>query len=406
MRRGQWDRSASRRPHGPGRPRPARDWRHHRDWPLPGHAHPGGRRCPNPCVPGRSALLAPARRRVRSQPAVLLPDFRLTWPRVATPARWALPIASAVLRLSDRVDPSLDGAALARRPRCVGRRSPVVAAPWPYVGSGNQAVLWPSSPKRLEGGHRAQRSGRSRRSGRSIAGPLGPGPLGEPRRATTHGPLGSPSRAGRSEMRMPGTDGQLPSRLGCAASFRANCRYAPSRQHARRRRPVCGPEQPGLGQPTCLPPAPWPNRGSSESEGCTSGGCWKPRRPWDRLTAPSGQHLKPDPSMAPGRHPSRRRPKAGRADHAEKEGPRQHATGPSTDLRPSIPKRATPPSGTLGGVGFEKIRRRPTLPGGYPPSTIGAGRLNFRVRDGNGCDSAAMATGNLAQLRVAPLSLP
>ena len=43
------------------------------------------------------------------------------------------------------------------------------------------------------------------------------------------------------------------------------------------------------------------------------------------------------------------------------------------------------------------FRRRPTLPGGYPPSTIGAGRLNFRVRDGNGCDSAAMATGNLAQ---------
>ncbi len=37
-----------------------------------------------------------------------------------------------------------------------------------------------------------------------------------------------------------------------------------------------------------------------------------------------------------------------------------------------------------------------TLPGGYPPSTIGAGGLNFRVRDGNGCDSAAMATGNRA----------
>ena len=44
----------------------------------------------------------------------------------------------------------------------------------------------------------------------------------------------------------------------------------------------------------------------------------------------------------------------------------------------------------------EIFRRRPTLPGGYPPSTIGAGGLNFRVRDGNGCDSAAMATGNLA----------
>jgi hypothetical protein len=44
------------------------------------------------------------------------------------------------------------------------------------------------------------------------------------------------------------------------------------------------------------------------------------------------------------------------------------------------------------------FRRRPTLPGGNPPSTIGADRLNFRVRDGNGCDSVAMATGNLARL--------
>ena len=43
------------------------------------------------------------------------------------------------------------------------------------------------------------------------------------------------------------------------------------------------------------------------------------------------------------------------------------------------------------GIDFE-IRRRPTLPGGLPPSTIGAGSLNFRVRDGNGCDPAAIAT--------------
>ena len=45
------------------------------------------------------------------------------------------------------------------------------------------------------------------------------------------------------------------------------------------------------------------------------------------------------------------------------------------------------------------------------PSALGG--LNFRVRDGNGCDSAAMATGNLAQrtaappmTRPAPVSLP
>ena len=43
----------------------------------------------------------------------------------------------------------------------------------------------------------------------------------------------------------------------------------------------------------------------------------------------------------------------------------------------------------------DKFRRRPTLPGSFPPSTIGAGSLNFRVRNGNGCDPAAMVTGNL-----------
>jgi hypothetical protein len=37
-------------------------------------------------------------------------------------------------------------------------------------------------------------------------------------------------------------------------------------------------------------------------------------------------------------------------------------------------------------------RRRPTLPGRIQPSTIGAGGLNFRVRNGNGYLSAAMAT--------------
>jgi hypothetical protein len=47
---------------------------------------------------------------------------------------------------------------------------------------------------------------------------------------------------------------------------------------------------------------------------------------------------------------------------------------------------------------IEKSRRRPTLPGGSPPSTIGAGGLHFRVRNGNGCFPAAVATGNLMKL--------
>ncbi len=40
-------------------------------------------------------------------------------------------------------------------------------------------------------------------------------------------------------------------------------------------------------------------------------------------------------------------------------------------------------------------RQRPTLPPTYAGSTIGGSRLNFRVRNGNGCDPAPMATGKL-----------
>src|SRR5512140_796205 len=41
----------------------------------------------------------------------------------------------------------------------------------------------------------------------------------------------------------------------------------------------------------------------------------------------------------------------------------------------------------------KKSRQRPTLPPGRPDSTIGAGGLNGRVRNGNGCDPSAMVTG-------------
>ena len=41
-------------------------------------------------------------------------------------------------------------------------------------------------------------------------------------------------------------------------------------------------------------------------------------------------------------------------------------------------------------------RQRPTLPHSCPCSTIGGIRLNFRVRNGNGCDPDPMTTGMLA----------
>ena len=47
----------------------------------------------------------------------------------------------------------------------------------------------------------------------------------------------------------------------------------------------------------------------------------------------------------------------------------------------------------IRACGNGKSRQRPTLPPGYPGSTIGAGGLNGRVRNGNGCDPSAMVTG-------------
>src|SRR5688572_26828289 len=51
----------------------------------------------------------------------------------------------------------------------------------------------------------------------------------------------------------------------------------------------------------------------------------------------------------------------------------------------------------------KKSRQRPTLPPGCPDSTIGAGGLNGRVRNGNGCDPSAMVTGmNLSKTGSQP----
>ena len=64
-------------------------------------------------------------------------------------------------------------------------------------------------------------------------------------------------------------------------------------------------------------------------------------------------------------------------------------SGPTaTRGRPRTPKGAVRPLSNL-------IRRRPTLPGGCPPSTIGAGGLNCSVRNGKRCFPAAMTAGSL-----------
>src|SRR5438874_13042894 len=53
---------------------------------------------------------------------------------------------------------------------------------------------------------------------------------------------------------------------------------------------------------------------------------------------------------------------------------------------------------TVGRFCSYYCRQRPTLPHSFPCSTIGGSRLNFRVRNGNGCDPAPMTTGKLVCL--------
>ena len=51
-------------------------------------------------------------------------------------------------------------------------------------------------------------------------------------------------------------------------------------------------------------------------------------------------------------------------------------------------------------------RQRPTLPHSFPCSTIGGSRLNFRVRNGNGCDPAPVTTGKCAAWGPRPRARP
>ena len=63
-------------------------------------------------------------------------------------------------------------------------------------------------------------------------------------------------------------------------------------------------------------------------------------------------------------------------------------------------RRRAAPKGGSGFVCSMKNRRRPTLPGGCPPSTIGAERLNCSVRNGKRCLPFAMHHRNFARRSV------
>ena len=126
---------------------------------------------------------------------------------------------------------------------------------------------------------------------------------------------------------------------------------------------------------------------------------------------PSGLHLRPTPRNGRRTHAHRStalappaptndggtRPcEQGRSEQGQRRvhGP-DRAPGKPTEAH-SAPSRAHSrpkrEEGPRRAPQLSEIGRRPTLPGPLDPSTIGAGGLNFRVRNGNGCDPAAMAT--------------
>ena len=67
----------------------------------------------------------------------------------------------------------------------------------------------------------------------------------------------------------------------------------------------------------------------------------------------------------------------------------------STQAFPCFHKKREP----LFRMTLTVIRRRPTLPGRFQPSTISVLRLNFCVRDGNRWIPQAIVTGNLFEVR-------
>ena len=111
-------------------------------------------------------------------------------------------------------------------------------------------------------------------------------------------------------------------------------------------------------------------------------------RPPERAPEPSGRARLDERLGEPERLEDPERRDGGRDEGSDTAAAYPSPPGPKT--------KNEAPKGLVQG----EIRRRPTLPGSLLPSTIGAGGLNFRVRDGNGCDPTAMATEICCQERA------
>ncbi len=111
------------------------------------------------------------------------------------------------------------------------------------------------------------------------------------------------------------------------------------------------------------------------------------RRRADRARADASEPC--EVSQASASEPEHAPPCAG-----PNEQPRARAARSEGHPRNAATKSKKPARVTLRAL-WNKSRRRPTLPHGYPCSTIGSEELNFRVRDGIGCGLFEIITGNL-----------
>jgi hypothetical protein len=88
------------------------------------------------------------------------------------------------------------------------------------------------------------------------------------------------------------------------------------------------------------------------------------------------------------------RDRAPRRSAGETRGPRPAQRAQRGARARSTRQKQKAREGIPLGLFGNKSRRRPTLPHGYPCSTIGSEELNFRVRDGIGCGLFEIITGN------------
>ena len=180
-----------------------------------------------------------------------------------------------------------------------------------------------------------------------------------------------------------------PSSAGCSTTW-SRCRTSPSRRSSRARG---------------APDVDRAVRAYYERARASCGLLEPPRRPRDRPPLPRRavprhrrRHARSEPGMVFTRRagPLRGRPRwlpplGHRRRHRRRDRVPHRTTHATSRALSSCPRLALERKEPAeAGPSREIIRRRPTLPGGCPPSTIGAGGLNFSVRNGKRCFPAAM----------------